>query len=155
MYVLIPVYIRMCLMYVCISFIYVYMYVFMYVCMYVCMYVRNERLLISFRWSLNHPSKAVWPPPTRSGLSVTDKLYVCVCMYVCMCLCCRQSREFMHSLFCESPAGVLPARSRTRVVFTYHPVKAGLFEFLIFAQVRVREFIHSNVLHNTMCYGTG
>ena len=97
MYVLIPVYIRMCLMYVCISFIYVYMYVFMYVCMYVCMYVRNERLLISFRWSLNHPSKAVSPPPTRSGLSVTDKLYVCVCMYVCMYVSMLSSVSGIHA----------------------------------------------------------
>lgn len=41
-----------------------------------------------------------------------------------------------HSLFCEKPQGVLPARSRTRVLFTYQPRKAGLFEFLIYAQVQ-------------------
>eukprot|EP01034_Spumella_vulgaris_P021431 gene21431-27461_t len=41
-----------------------------------------------------------------------------------------------HCLFCESPAGVIPARSRVRVVFTYQPKKSGLFEFMIFAQVQ-------------------
>jgi hypothetical protein len=41
-----------------------------------------------------------------------------------------------HSLFCEKPKGVLPARSRTRVLFTYQPRKSGLFEFLIYAQVQ-------------------
>ncbi|KAJ1404831.1 hypothetical protein B484DRAFT_218273, partial [Ochromonadaceae sp. CCMP2298] len=45
-------------------------------------------------------------------------------------------RKFEHSIFCASPSGVLPARSRTRVVFTYQPRKAGLFEFLVYAQVR-------------------
>jgi hypothetical protein len=45
-------------------------------------------------------------------------------------------KKFEHSLFCERPQGVLPARSRTRVLFTYQPRKAGLFEFLIYAQVQ-------------------
>ena len=45
-------------------------------------------------------------------------------------------KKMEHSLFCEKPSGVLPARSRTRVVFTYQPRKAGLFEFLIYAQIQ-------------------
>jgi hypothetical protein len=44
--------------------------------------------------------------------------------------------KFEHSLFCEKPHGILPARSRTRVLFTYQPRKAGLFEFLVYAQVQ-------------------
>jgi hypothetical protein len=45
-------------------------------------------------------------------------------------------KKFEHSLFCEKPKGVLPARSRTRVLITYQPRKSGLFEFLIYAQVQ-------------------
>jgi hypothetical protein len=39
------------------------------------------------------------------------------------------------SLFCEQNKGIIPARSRLRCVFTYNPVKSGLFEFTVFAQV--------------------
>jgi len=53
-------------------------------------------------------------------------------------------QPFEHSLFCESPSGVLPARSRTRVVFTFHPVKAGLFEFLLQARVESGKGLLSN-----------
>lgn len=45
-------------------------------------------------------------------------------------------KKFEHSLFCEKPHGVLPARSRNRVLFTYQPRKSGLFEFLIYARVQ-------------------
>ena len=43
---------------------------------------------------------------------------------------------FEHSLFCVKPSGILPARSRNRVVFTYTPRKAGLFEFLVYARIK-------------------
>jgi len=44
--------------------------------------------------------------------------------------------KFEHSLFCAKPSGILPARSRNRVVFTYTPRKAGLFEFLVYASIQ-------------------
>ena len=46
------------------------------------------------------------------------------------------SSFFQHSLFCGKPSGILPARSRNRVVFTYTPRKAGLFEFLVYARIQ-------------------
>lgn len=42
---------------------------------------------------------------------------------------------FTDSLFCEQHEGVIPARSRLRCIFTYTPVKSGLFEFTLFAQI--------------------
>ncbi len=42
-----------------------------------------------------------------------------------------------HSLFCEYPSGILPARSKKRVPFTFHSVRPGLFEFTIIAKVRL------------------
>lgn len=44
--------------------------------------------------------------------------------------------KFDQSLFCERPNGILAARSRTRILFTYTPRKAGLFEFLLFAKIQ-------------------
>lgn len=41
-----------------------------------------------------------------------------------------------HNLFCEYPSGILPARSRLRIPFTFYPLKSGLFEFLISAEVQ-------------------
>lgn len=42
-----------------------------------------------------------------------------------------------HNLFCEYPSGILPARSKRRVPFTFHSVRPGLFEFTIIAKVRL------------------
>jgi hypothetical protein len=39
--------------------------------------------------------------------------------------------ELDHSLFCAYPSGVLPARSRKCITFTFYPTNAGLYEFLI------------------------
>jgi hypothetical protein len=47
----------------------------------------------------------------------------------------QAGNAFEHSLFCEQFQGIIAARSRLRLVFTYKPVKSGLFEFTIFAQI--------------------
>lgn len=52
----------------------------------------------------------------------------------------KEPGDIVNNLFCELPSGTLPARSRTRVAFTFHPSRAGLFEFLIFARVRAIDF---------------
>ena len=50
----------------------------------------------------------------------------------------EKSGEFDPTcLLCEHPSGILPARSRTRVPFTFHPLKAGLFEFLVYCKLQV------------------
>ena len=41
------------------------------------------------------------------------------------------SAEYHQSLFCECPEGLLPARSRKNVVFTFQPNRAGLFQFVV------------------------
>jgi len=38
-------------------------------------------------------------------------------------------------LLCDKPDGIVPARFRSRVVFTFHPHIAGAFEFDLYAQV--------------------
>lgn len=48
----------------------------------------------------------------------------------------ESKKLYEHCLNCELPSGILGARSRQRVIFTYHPRKAGLFEFLIFAKIQ-------------------
>ncbi|RYH00123.1 hypothetical protein EON65_49670 [archaeon] len=48
----------------------------------------------------------------------------------------EDTNHFEHSLFCEQPTGKIAARSRLRLLFTYRPVKSGLFNFSIFAQVQ-------------------
>ena len=40
------------------------------------------------------------------------------------------------NLFCQSPAGILNARSRLRVVVSYEPRKAGLFNFHLFCKLK-------------------
>jgi hypothetical protein len=41
-----------------------------------------------------------------------------------------------HSLLCDIPSGILPARSRTRIPFTFSPSNAGLYEFFVYAKVQ-------------------
>ena len=41
------------------------------------------------------------------------------------------SAEYHQSLFCECPKGLLPARSRKNVMFTFQPNRAGLFQFVV------------------------
>ena len=40
------------------------------------------------------------------------------------------------SLLCDAPTGVLTARSRTRVPITFQPAKAGLFDFILYCEVK-------------------
>eukprot|EP00981_Chlorochromonas_danica_P008461 scaffold2193_cov179-Ochromonas_danica.AAC.40 len=47
----------------------------------------------------------------------------------------NNSDSFEHSLFCEQNTGLIAARSRTRLVFTYRPVKSGMFHFAVYAQI--------------------
>ncbi len=54
--------------------------------------------------------------------------------------------EFDHSLFCEQYKGIIPARSRLRCVFTYNPVKSGLFDFTVYAQIHTRNHITQDVV---------
>lgn len=42
----------------------------------------------------------------------------------------------INSLFCEAPTGTLLARSRKRVVFTYQPIRAGLFDFKLYCRLK-------------------
>jgi hypothetical protein len=39
-------------------------------------------------------------------------------------------------LICSSPTGNIPARSQSKVTFTFHPQLAGLFTFKIFAKIK-------------------
>jgi hypothetical protein len=48
----------------------------------------------------------------------------------------KDSSYRKHSLFCEHPSGILPARSKKRVPFTFHSVRPGLFEFTIIAKIK-------------------
>lgn len=41
-----------------------------------------------------------------------------------------------QSIFCEKPTGLLPARSRNSILFTFQPNRAGLFSFTIFCRLR-------------------
>lgn len=43
--------------------------------------------------------------------------------------------KFHHSLFCDEPLGIIPARSVRQLELTYRPVKSGLFNFTICARV--------------------
>ena len=45
-------------------------------------------------------------------------------------------KKFTHSLFCNEPTGVLPARSRTKLIMTFFPLRAGLYEFMVYARVK-------------------
>jgi hypothetical protein len=47
--------------------------------------------------------------------------------------------KFIHSLFCDLPSGILPARSRTKLTMTFFPLRAGLYEFMIYAKVRAMD----------------
>ena len=48
----------------------------------------------------------------------------------------RAGPHDQSSLFCQAPTGILNARSRLRVVFSYEPVKAGLFTFQLFCRLQ-------------------
>ena len=41
-----------------------------------------------------------------------------------------------QSIFCEKPMGLLPARSRNSILFTFQPNRAGLFNFTIYCRLR-------------------
>lgn len=41
-----------------------------------------------------------------------------------------------QSLYCDLPGGILPARSRTSIQFTFHPNRAGLFDFIVFCRLK-------------------
>jgi hypothetical protein len=43
----------------------------------------------------------------------------------------EDENDLDHSLFCGFPNGILPARSRRCITFTFYPTNAGLYEFLI------------------------
>ena len=45
-----------------------------------------------------------------------------------------------HALLCESPEGIVPARSKARVVFTFHPNIAGAFDFDLFSQLTAVDY---------------
>lgn len=41
-----------------------------------------------------------------------------------------------QSIYCEKPTGLLPARSRNSILFTFQPNRAGLFNFTIYCRLR-------------------
>ena len=51
-----------------------------------------------------------------------------------------------HALLCESPEGMVPARSKARVVFTFHPHIAGAFDFDLFSQLTAVDYNGAPVL---------
>ena len=70
---------------------------------------------------ITRASSEIMPLQTLAGFQASGKLH--------------KGHDFDHSLLCAAPEGVIAARSRLRVVFTYRPVKSGLFFFSIFAQI--------------------
>jgi hypothetical protein len=48
----------------------------------------------------------------------------------------RSGKADGSSLFCETPTGIISARSRLRLALTYNPIKAGLFELSLFCKLK-------------------
>lgn len=45
-------------------------------------------------------------------------------------------RNLEHHIFCEEPQGILSARSKKRITFSFYPMKSGAFEFRIAARLK-------------------
>lgn len=70
------------------------------------------------------------------GSESTEKLCTPVQRMMSSATSTNGSAEYHQSLFCEAPEGLLQARSRRTVLFTFQPNRAGLFQFVVCVRLR-------------------